>query len=112
MIKLTPAKRLKELRTKGYLDFIEYMESNNVTVRDICDGTDKGGFYLANYASKKRMSWISEDINYDMFNVTGDCTKMLGLEAQLAQLSQDKSVVKQKRSNKITKGFLRAKKCD
>lgn len=80
MEKLTPAKRLKQLRQSGWLGFIEFMESINLSPRKLCNTPE----FLNDYRQTKIVAWMGDDLLVDLYAPTGrPQVKMIGLSEQV-----------------------------
>lgn len=92
--KLTSAKRLKELKNNGWLEFVEFMKANKLSPRDLCCSSLD---MLHPYKILKMHTWVAEDIGRDLFlNISSGQPKMPGLSEQ---------VYPNYKNNKITKRF-------
>lgn len=109
MEKLTPAKRLKQLKANGWLEFVEFAESKGLKPRDICK--NYVGIALDEFKSNKISLWIGEDIEYDLYRPSGPDefvhlgkVKMMGLSEQICN-PRTSSYPKSKKSNKMIQRF-------
>jgi len=93
-IKLTPAKRLKQLRKSGWLEFVEHMEANDVTPKQAVIDIYNGYVFpaLFDFHRKKAPIWMAEDIFEDMFSSKNDSKplKMMGLAEMLETENKSK----------------------
>lgn len=64
-MKLTPAKRLKQLKQSGWLEFVEFMEQNEITPPDL--RRTKGTNALEMFKRSKTVNWMLLDMEYDLF---------------------------------------------
>lgn len=87
MIKLTPAKRLKQLKQNGWLEFVEFMENAKISTRDLCYNPA----FLKEFSRNKSFSWLAQDVERDLFKPDGgehslDSAnyQMVGLAAQVS----------------------------
>ena len=106
MTKLTPAKRLKQLKESGWLQFVEHMEAHGVTPRQVARSEPDGLIAIGEYCVVNCSLWLLEDIERDLFVKTvspEDLDRMMGFSEQLAN-PREGSYPK-KKNNKITQRF-------
>ena len=99
MSKLTPAKRLKELRKNGWLDFVEFMEKRQIRPKDLRGRLAE----VQKYLDFKTASFMGEDMLEDLYNPSVGSTQIIGLAEQCGvDLKKSKP-----KNNKLTKYFNR-----
>lgn len=89
MTKLTPAKRLKQLKANGWLEFVEFMEAREVSPRTIITNMDHGSIHplFLEFYRSKTAAYLAEDVChslYTMDNISVEPSKLLGLSAQVS----------------------------
>jgi len=89
--KLTPSKRLKELKNNGWLEFVEFMETLELTPRDL-----QGDDNISRFRARKSASWLAEDIGYDMYKklISANMPEMIGLSKMLKTSTKSNKMVK------------------
>ena len=89
--KLTPAKRLKQFKQNGWLDFVEHMMAKGLSPRDLCNNPE----YFRDFSITKTTSWIAEDIEHDLFSEhfnDANNYRMVGLSEQITPTKKNKMV--------------------
>lgn len=80
-MKLTPAKRLKQLKANGWLNFVEWMEKTGYSPYDLQDGDSPIEQYRTAHAHLILMRRMERDIFSTKYN--NELPKMMGLAEQL-----------------------------
>lgn len=107
MTKLTPAKRLKQLKASGWLGFVEHMEVHGVSPRQVARNEPDGLIAIGAYGLLNCSLWLAEDVERDLFVSTcspKELDKMMGLSEQLAN-PREGAFPRRKKNNKITQRF-------
>jgi len=100
MTKLTPAKRLKQLRQSGWLEFVEFMEIHKVTPRQLVTGGVSTTIDL--FRVRKTPIWMSDDLCYALYRPVDEYNyKFVGISEQISKKSN--------KSNKIVQKFNKNK---